>query len=141
MASAEFQVKLQHAVADPKCQDAKYVLKKLIPVLTNAGKNTSFGPLERNSSLAETYAMMRRFGCAISFVTISIDDVSTPHTFCLTFSQQYNEHFPAIASDNFPHSMEQGNIFADGKVKIPLNWSTPCRFGIHIQTPLVSCII
>ena len=38
MTSAEFQVKLQHAVADPKCQDAKYVLKKLVLVLTNAGK-------------------------------------------------------------------------------------------------------
>lgn len=38
MASAKFQVKLQHAVADPKCQDAKYVLKKLIPVPTNTGK-------------------------------------------------------------------------------------------------------
>eukprot|EP00956_Cyclotella_meneghiniana_P019000 scaffold32206_cov43-Cyclotella_meneghiniana.AAC.2 len=68
--------------------------------------------------------MMRRFGSPISFVTVSIDDVSNPCVFRLTFGQQDNENFPTIASANFLNCMEQGTTFAEGKVKIPLNWST-----------------
>jgi len=49
--SKEFQVKIQNAVAHPESKDAKYVLSKLLPVLTTAGKHTSFGALERNASI------------------------------------------------------------------------------------------
>jgi hypothetical protein len=41
--STDFQVKMQNAVAHPDGKDAKYVIRKLLPVLTTAGKNTSFG--------------------------------------------------------------------------------------------------
>ena len=79
--STDFQVKVQNSVAHPDSKDAKYVIKKLLPVLTTAGKNTSFGPLERNSSIGETYAMIRRFGPQFEFLTIAIDDVSNPQVF------------------------------------------------------------
>ena len=79
--STDFQVKVQNAVAHPDSKDAKYVIKKLLPVLTTAGKNTSFGALERNASLGETYAMIRRFGPQFEFLTIATDDVSNPQVF------------------------------------------------------------
>ena len=83
--------------------------------------------------------MMRRFGSPIGFVTVSIDDVSNPHVFHLTFSQQDNENFPTIASETFLNCMEQGNTFAEGKVKIPLNWSTLAK--AVISNPVASVFI
>ena len=44
----DFQENLRNAVAHPESKDAKYVLNKLLPVLTSAGKHTSFGTLEKN---------------------------------------------------------------------------------------------
>ena len=70
-----FQEKLRNAVAHPERKDAIYVLNKLLPVLTTAGQHTSFGSLERNLSLGEMYAMMRRFGPEFEFLTIAFDDV------------------------------------------------------------------
>ena len=53
-----FQENLRIAVAHPEIKDAKYVLNELLPVVTTAGRHTSFGTLERNSSLGEMYAMI-----------------------------------------------------------------------------------
>ena len=121
--SAEFQVKVQNAVAHPSSKDAKYVLKKLLPVLTTAGKNTCFGALERNSSLGETYALIRRFGPQFLFLTIAIDDVNNPQVFRLTFNQRDNVNFPSVASGDFLSALEHDKPFAIGNVKIPTNWS------------------
>ena len=41
--STDFQVKVQNAVAHPDSKDAKYVIKKLLPVLTTAGKILHLG--------------------------------------------------------------------------------------------------
>ena len=49
--SDTFQDKLMYVVAHPKSKDAKYVLNKLMPVLTTAGKHTAFGSLERNAAI------------------------------------------------------------------------------------------
>ena len=122
--TSAFQSKVQNAVADPKSKDAKYVLKRLIPVLTSAGKNTSYGCLQKNASLGEMYAMMRRFGPQFAFVTIAIDDVNNPHIFRLTFSQRDNETFPSTASRDFLNAMQKSAVFAEGTFRIPTNWST-----------------
>ena len=67
MSSSKFHSKVQNAVADPTCKDAKYVLNRIVPILTTAGKNTTFGALEKNTSLGETYALIRRFGPEMLF--------------------------------------------------------------------------
>ena len=72
-------------MAHPESKDAKYILSKLLPVLTTAGKHTSFGALERNASLGETYATIRRFGPQFAFLTIAIDDVNNLHVLPLPF--------------------------------------------------------
>ena len=76
--SKEFQTKLQRSVANPKGKDAKEVLKKLVPVLTNGGKRTVIGALERRAAAEEILAMGRSFGAASNFLTFSVDDVHTP---------------------------------------------------------------
>ncbi len=77
-----FQEKLRNAVIQPESKDAKYVVNKNLPVLTTAGKHTSFGTLERNSSLGEMYAMVHRFSPEFDFLTIAFDDVNSPQVFC-----------------------------------------------------------
>ena len=57
----DFQEKLRNAVAHPDSKDAKHFFNNLLPLLTTARKHTSFGTLERNSSLEEMYAMFCRF--------------------------------------------------------------------------------
>lgn len=48
-----FQEKLRHTVVNPESKDATCVINTLPPVLTTVGKHTSFGTLERDSSLGE----------------------------------------------------------------------------------------
>jgi hypothetical protein len=124
IASAEFHTKVQNAVADPRCKDAKYILRKLTPILTTAGKGSTFGALEKNMSLGETFAMIRRFGPHFVFLTIAFDDVNNPHTFRLTMRQPSNDSFPSVASKEFLNCMKDGRIFSEGNVKIPTNWSS-----------------
>jgi hypothetical protein len=124
ISSPSFHMKVQNAVADPGCKDAKYVLRKLIPVLTTAGKHTSYGALERNSALGENYALIRRFGPELTFLTVAIDDVSCPHVFRLSFNQPNNFQFPSKASKNFLDCMKFGKTYVEGDVKVPTNWSS-----------------
>ncbi len=92
-------------------------------MLTTAGKHTSFGTLERNSSLGEMYAIICRFGPEFEFLTIAFDDVNSPQVFHLTFSQPDNTTFPCIADKKFLFCMEEGTPSTLGNVKIPTNWN------------------
>jgi len=67
--SDEFQAKLRNAVNNPKGGAAKYVMKKLVPLLTFPGKKSHFGALERNESAGQILALGRHFGCAPAFLT------------------------------------------------------------------------
>ncbi len=69
-------------------------------MLTTAGKQTSCGTLERNSSLGETYAMINRFGPEFQFLTIAFDDMNSPQVFHLTVSQPDSSTLPCIADKN-----------------------------------------
>jgi hypothetical protein len=91
--------------------------------LSASGKHTSFGALERNSSLGQIYAMIHRFGLEIELLTVAFDDVNSPQVLRLTFSQPDNIKFPNTASTDFLSSMEDGIPFTSGEVKIPTNWS------------------
>jgi hypothetical protein len=70
--SSVFQEKLKNAVAHQDTRDAKYVFNKLLPVLAASYRNTSFRALERNSSLGQIYAMIRRFGPEIELLLLHL---------------------------------------------------------------------
>ena len=121
--SPAFQTKVQNAVAHPDSKDAKFVLNKLLPVLTTAGKHTSFGALELTAALGETYGLIRRFGPEFEFLTIAIDDVNAPQVMRLTFHQKDNVKFPSTASGEYLSAMKEGRVFAEGTIRLPTNWS------------------
>jgi hypothetical protein len=121
--STEFEIKLQNANANPASKDAKYVLRKLIPMLSSASKQTSYGGLSKNSMLGETYALICRFGPEMGFLTIAINDLNCPSSFRLTFEQPDNMQFPSMASRKFLNCMAEGKTYVSGNVQIPINWS------------------
>ena len=90
---------MKNEVAHPESKDAKYVLKKLLPILNTSEKHTLFGNLERNTSLGETYARICRFGPQFEFLTIDTDNVRNPHIFRLVFSQPGNIKFPRFSPE------------------------------------------
>ena len=123
LSTDKFQDFLQYAVAHLESKDAKYILNKLMPVLTTAGKRTTFGSLERNVAMGEFLSMIRHFGSQFCFLTGAIDDVNNPHVFRLTFQQSNNSDFPSTAPSEFLDKMKEGNPYDAGNITIPTNWS------------------
>ena len=76
--SEEFHEKMRDAVKDPAGESAKFVLRKIVPFLTTAGRKTVFGAVERNKCAGEILALGRKHGCASDFLTFGIDDVNHP---------------------------------------------------------------
>ena len=52
--SNEFKERLQKAVRNPKGNDSKYVMRKIMPVLEVAGRNTKGGAVESNKLVHST---------------------------------------------------------------------------------------
>ena len=107
----DFQTKLQSAVANPEGKDGKYILNKLVPMLASGGRNTVFGALERRSAAGEILAMGRKYGAASNFLTVSIDDVQSPHVFRMGFRSCNNINFPSHCPDSLLNAMELSNDF------------------------------
>jgi hypothetical protein len=132
----DFQTKLQSAVANPEGKDGKYILNKLVPMLASGGRNTVFGALERRSAAGEILAMGRKYGAASNFLTVSIDDVQSPHVFRMGFRSCNNINFPSHCPDSLLNAMELSNDFhtkgnccihgndciGHGEVRIPCSW-------------------
>ena len=83
--SEDFQTKLQMGITNPEGNQAKEVLKKLIPVLTSGGKKTVFCALEHRPAAGKILSMGRAYGAASNFLTVSVDNVHTPEVFQLAF--------------------------------------------------------
>ncbi|KAL7549323.1 hypothetical protein ACHAWF_017111 [Thalassiosira exigua] len=128
--SDAFQEKLRWSVKHPDSKDGRYVKNKLMPVLTTAGKHTTFGALERNSAVGELLAMIRRFGSQFCFLTCSFDDVNNPQVFRLTFRQINNEEFPSNVDSDILNKMKKGKPFAVGDIKIPTTWSAMAKAAV-----------
>ena len=141
--SNNFQCKLHGAVSNPDGSDAKYILKKLVPILTTGSKRTPFGAFERRSAAGEILAMGRKYGGGSNFLTVSVDDVCSPGVIQLCFRNCDNLNFPAMCEDDLLKAMEIGGDYTyqadknsipdikysigSGTVKIPCNWSSMAR--------------
>lgn len=110
----EFQDKLKAAVKDPKNAEAKYVLNKLTPLLTFAGRKSVFGALERNESAGQILALGRRYGCAPNFTTFGIDDCNHPNAIRFALRSSNNSDFPAVVSSASQVEMKHGLKLKDG---------------------------
>jgi hypothetical protein len=120
--SSEFQAKLKASVQNPDGSDAKYVLNKVTPLLTFAGRKSAFGALERNQSAGEMLALGRRYGCAPVFLTFGIDDINHPNAIRLALRSSSNNDFPAVVSSASHVEMDCGIPLEDkheGVVHIP----------------------
>jgi len=124
--TSEFQEKLKAAVRNPDGADAKYVLNKVTPLLTFAGRKSAFGALERNQSAGEMLALGRRYGCAPAFLTFGIDDINNPNAIRLALRSSSNEDFPAVVSSASRVELDRGIPLEDehaGVVHIPRGYT------------------
>ena len=139
--SEEFQTKLRDAKHNPSGHAAKYVMNKLVPVLTYAGRKSVFGALERNESAGQILALGRRFGCATNFLTFGIDDVNYPNAIRFALRSSNNSDFPAVVSNASQVEMERGLRLKgddeDGGY-IPFHWNE--RFKTMICNPVGTAI-
>ena len=138
--SNAFQCKLHGAISNPDGSDAKYILNKLVPILTQGSKSTPFGVFERRSAAGEILAMGNKYGPGSNFLTASIDDPNSPGVMRLCFRSCDNLNFPAMCEDDLLKAMEIGGDYTyqtdenaipdithcvgSGTVKIPCNWSS-----------------
>ena len=138
--SEEFQTKLRDAKHNPSGPSAKYVMNKLVPVLTYAGRKSVFGALERNESAGQILALGRRFGCATSFLTFGIDDVNHPNAIRFALRSSNNRDFPAVVSNASRVEMERGLRLKGDEDEgyIPFHWNE--RFKTMIGNPVGAAI-
>ena len=129
-ASEQFQAKLKAAVKDPEGSDAKYVLNKVTPLMSFAGRKSAFGALERNQSAGEILALGRRFGCAPGFLTFGIDDLNNPSAIRIALRSFNNTEFPAVVTSSTRVEMDRGIALEDeseGVIRIPSGYRERLR--------------
>ena len=125
-ASVEFQTKLQAAIKNPNGSDAKYVLNKLTPLLTFAGRKSAFGALERNESAGQILALGRQIGCSSNFLTFGIDDINHPNAIRFALRSTSNHDFPAVNSKASQNELKTGIRLSDkgeGTIRIPQGYT------------------
>ena len=128
----DFQGQLRKAVKEPQGNDAKMIMHKILPLLRAAGRNTSFGSMERRSGVSHMNAMTRRYGPASTFVTIAPDDINSITGFRLTFRSINNTSFPATMTKQDVEKIREGsNIIGEGKVKLPTSYRNRMKAVIN----------
>jgi len=138
-ASEEFHGKMKAAVENPNGKDAKYVLSKLSPLLTFAGRKSVFGAFERRESASQILALGRRFGCAPNFLTFGIDDINHPNAIRFALRGIDNHDFPAVVSSASDVELKHGIKLKEmGEFNIPFSWGD--RFRLMINNPVGAAI-
>ncbi len=133
--SEEFHEKMRDAVKNPAGESAKFVLRKIVPFLTTAGRKTVFGAVERNKCAGEILALGRKYGCASDFLTFGIDDVNHPNAIRFAVSSSDNDSFPSRISNASHVAMARGLTLKSGdEGMIPFNWSD--RHKRMIENPV-----
>ena len=133
--SEEFHEKMRDAVKNPAGESAKFVLRKIVPFLTTAGRKTVFGAVERNKCAGEILALGRKYGCASDFLTFGIDDVNHPNAIRFAVSSSDNDSFPSRISNASHVAMSRGLTLKSGdEGMIPFNWSD--RHKRMIENPV-----
>jgi hypothetical protein len=73
----DFMNRLEAAIKSPTSNETKSLLRILLPSLNIAGASVPFGPIERNMSLSQLYALCQHFGLPTWFLTISPSDIDS----------------------------------------------------------------
>jgi len=130
--NSKFKCQLTQAVANPEGDDAKIIIRSVLPLLRASGRNTSFGSMERQSGVSHMTAMTRKYGPASTFVTIAPDDISNLTGFRLTFRSINNTSFPATMTKDDVDKIRQGSdIIGEGNVKLPTSYRNRVKAVIN----------
>jgi hypothetical protein len=133
--SRDFKAKLRKAVSDPKTDEAQSVLRKIMSVMTITGsKSNFFGATASKLSEVKIRNMVRKYGPAAAFVTISPDDINNPTSFRLSVRRMKDStdpcKYPRETDDNFYSAMKEQSVeVGAGSIPIPF----PCNYAARAK--------
>ena len=112
---------LTDAAANPDGDAARQVWRTLGPHIRVIGQHVDFSPAQRSAVAAQIHAAMVSFGLPSIFITIALDDTSSPLSIRLLFPAQSMGAFPAAGADVdvFLAALAAGEPFRDIKLSRP----------------------
>ena len=134
--SDEFQAKFKAALKNPEGKEAKYVLNKITPIMSFAGRKSAYGATERNQSAGEILAMLRRFGSASAFDTFGIDDINHPNSIRYALRSFNNHDFPAVVSSASQVEMKSGIKLKKDESSISIPYTYTERMELMNNNPV-----
>jgi len=102
----EFEADLKKAKADLTGQEAKKVMRRILPFINLVGRDVPYSPVERSQASSKLHAMVHRFGLPSIFLTIAPDDVNNPMAIRMSFPSSSNTVFPATP-DGFLDALQK----------------------------------
>lgn len=121
-----FPAKLQAAINDPNCAEAKEILKTIVPFLSIPTKKVPFGSLDYGSHMAQVIAQARRYNNAAAFITWNFDDVNNPNVIRLCVGQVDNSNFPSEADNTFFTALSE-KCTKQTYANIDMSWNARAR--------------
>jgi len=77
--TSTFKADLLEAKQNPEGIKAKKIVQKLSPHIKLTGNTVPFGPVERQKTKYQLYAMNQHFGYGSYFATTCPDDINSPY--------------------------------------------------------------
>ena len=135
LCSQEWRDKIEVAGNDPTSKSAQEVLAAVLPVLKfGGGENNIMGSIGHSTSFSRSMALMKRYGPASVFLTITPNDVSNPTSFRLTHRSTSNSSFPATGTEDFlRHMQSDEEVYNEQDAKTGVEIPIPCDYTARVQ--------
>ena len=83
------------AVEDPDSDDAKFLARKILPLMTSVGATVPYSPSERKDMFSRFVSSMYQYGAGFFFVSAAFDDKAHAFAVRLAVPSTNNCTFPA----------------------------------------------
>jgi hypothetical protein len=90
-----FKLRLSLAVDDPDSDDAKFLARKILPLMTSVGATVPYSPSERKDMFSRFVSSMYQYGAGFLFVSAAFDDKAHVFAVRLAIPSTNNSSFPA----------------------------------------------
>lgn len=121
----DFESRLERAIKHPAGKEAKELLRVIMPLLSFAGRNSSYGALERSAAISRIMALCQHYGPGFMFLTLASNDLNNPLSYRLTFRAKNNTDFPAVVDgEELLHCLREGTDYlGEGNIEVPCGYS------------------
>ena len=100
---------LEAAKADPKGEEARKVLQRVLRFIDLAGRVVPWGTRERAGEITKLLAFQRDAGASSIFLSLAPDDVHNPTSIRYSYPFKGPDKFPAVAEPDFLTALRGGS--------------------------------